>query len=186
MTPDEFYRILLKDGTYANLNATNQESYDRRRLGALYSASLFNANRSRGCINVNFLYASYVSLSKVVRLDGLSDNCGKCTFKVFKNDQLILENITDADIGCPEVEKLDCRLSDETKKIKIDKTPWIHGIEVINFARGIDLLSNSLPVSFTAEIPKHCLNIYNTNVSGSIIPIPNLYLEFDRIKQIRK
>ena len=117
----------------------------------------------------------------IKRQDNKPDDCGDCTLTITKNGQIVHEETRDV---CPEVEKLPCRLSDETKEIKINKKPWIEGIEVIDFARGVNILGRGFPVSFNAEIPKHCLNIYNTNVSGSIVPIPNFYLEFDHIAQI--
>ena len=132
-------------------------------LIALSSCQTFNRTERWGLIN------PFPEVTSITRVDNLPDNCGECTFQVFKNNQLVFERITNAEIGCPEVEKLDCRLSDVYKEIKVDKLPWVEGIEVINFAR--DFI-------FKREIPNHCLNIYSTNIYQSILPINDIYPDY--------
>lgn len=155
--------------------------YDRRTYVGR-ATPIGYAPEDKPCRNDTGYVAGYnTELVDVVRADGQPDNCGGCKLTIALNGQTVHEETRDT---CPDVEKLPCRLSEKRKEIKILKKPWVEGIEVINFARGISILRNGLPISFSSEIPKHCLNIYNTNVSGSIIPLPNIYLEFDHIDQI--
>ena len=86
---------------------------------------------------------------------------GDCIFKVFK-DGVVVHEETRPD--CPEVEQLDCHLSDEYKEIIIDKLPYLERVEVVPYAYqnfGLNV--------YQANIPDECLNIYK-NLTTTIIP----------------
>ena len=85
---------------------------------------------------------------------------GNCIFTVFF-DGVIVHEETRAE--CPEVEKLDCRLSDEYKEITLEKLPFLERVEV----RNQDISTFFLPpldTPFTEvnSLPEHSLNIYRT------------------------
>ncbi len=63
--------------------------------------------------------------------NGQLDNCGDCTFKVFKNGQVIY---TEVRTDCPDVEKLPCKLEEKNKRIEIKKLPFIERVEVVPYA----------------------------------------------------
>lgn len=85
----------------------------------------------------------------------------ECTFTIYKNNQIVHQEVRDR---CPEVEKLNCRLSDEIKVIKIDKLPWLERIEVVPY--GYQNLGLNV---YQAIIPDECLNIYK-NLTTTIVP----------------
>lgn len=90
------------------------------------------------------------------------DNCGDCTFTVTRNGEIVHQEIRDI---CPEVEQLPCRLSDVTKEIKIEKTPWLSKIEVIDFGKdAIKIPGNPFPTPTISAIPTECLNIYRGEI----------------------
>ncbi len=101
-----------------------------------------------------------------------------CTFTVYKNDQIVHQETRNV---CPEVEKIDSRLSDVYKEVKVDKLSYLEGIEVTNYAKDILAVTNN----FKADIPPNCLNIYATYLQPSIIPLESIkYLDAKFINQI--
>ncbi len=113
----------------------------------------------------------------VNRADAISCENGtqpisNCKFTITNNSQIIHQETRDT---CPEVEKLPCRLSEKVNKIKVEKISYYQGIEIVNFARD---------TIFTVEIPQNCLNIYNTNLQLSIIPLPDIYPDYNFVDQI--
>lgn len=74
------------------------------------------------------------------RQDGLPDDCGDCTFTVYKNSEIVH---TQKRKVCPTVEKLPSRLDEVYKEIKISKQAYS---EVVNVNQN--------------SIPDHCLNVY--------------------------
>ncbi|WP_036488034.1 hypothetical protein [Myxosarcina sp. GI1] len=112
------------------------------------------------------------------RLDGELDNCGNCIFTVYKNEQIVYQETRDV---CPKVEKIDSRLSDVYKEVRVDKLSYLEGIEVVNYAKDILAVTNN----FKSDIPSWCLNIYSTSLQPSIIPLEAIkYLDARYIAQI--
>ena len=113
--------------------------------------------------------------TKISRLDGKPDDCGDCTFTIFKEGVVVRQQTRD---DCPEVEILEsdegsnCQLSDRTKIVKIDKFPLIERIDVVDHA--YQNIGRSVQ---KAPIPDNCLNIYKPT-TPTITPIfddrPNL------------
>ena len=123
-------------------------------------------------------------VTDISRVDGGADNCGDCIFTITNNSQIIHQETRDT---CPEVEKLPCRLSDVTKKIKIEKIPYLERIEVRS--EGIDYISLLPPILQGYDIPEECLNIYLTyTLAPPIIseykPIPGVTNPYQFIQQI--
>ena len=94
-----------------------------------------------------------------------------CTFTVYKNGQIVHQETINS---CPEVEQLDCHLSDKYKEITIDKFPYLERVEVVDYAYdvkfGLLIDSNNYGLLLQkGKIPDQCLNIYKNNIV-SIIP----------------
>ncbi len=115
---------------------------------------------------------STYQVTDVNRVDEAEENCNKCSLVIYKNQQVVHNEVRSE---CPEVEVLPCRLSDSLKEVKVEKLNYLEGIEVVNFAR--DTL-------FTVAIPPHCLNIYKTSLQPSIIPLPDIYPDYEFVAQI--
>ena len=85
-----------------------------------------------------------------------------CKFVVYKRNNIVHEETRDR---CPEVEKLPCRLSDETKVITIDKLPFLEKIEVVPYQYSAYRLPGiPAPIPQADPIPKECLNIYKNAI----------------------
>jgi hypothetical protein len=86
----------------------------------------------------------------------------ECTFKVFKQDAIIHQETRSV---CPEVEKLPCRLSDEVKKIEIEKIPYLERAEVVPYHYSTYRLPGiTTPFSQADPIPDECLNVYKNAI----------------------
>ena len=111
----------------------------------------------------------------------------ECIFTVYQNGQIVHQETRDT---CPEVEKLDCRLSDVSKEIKIDKTPWLSSIQVIDFARdSFQQPGVPFPLPDVRPIPDECWNIYRQEIfdflpDGNTTDEPNQPVFGDYIAQI--
>lgn len=167
------WALPLKNNRFFPVREINNNFYNNRTFvnGGI---SINYAAPEQACINdTGYSGGHSLNLVEILREDGQPDNCGDCTFKIFKNNQLVFERITDAEIGCPEVEKLDCRLSDEYKKINIDKLPFLERVEVVNYAYDVrwGLILDTPDYGFLLakkRIPEECLNIYKNNITSTI------------------
>lgn len=123
----------------------------------------------------------FFSIDTIERADGEPDNCGDCIFTITKNNEIVHQETRDV---CPEVEKLDCQLSEENKVIKIDKLPYLQRVEVVDY----EIVKLFLNV-FRGQIPDECLNIYLNDTTGIIplpggVPLPYTYTSWQLITQI--
>jgi hypothetical protein len=122
-------------------------------------------------------------------VDGLPDNCGGCTLKIYKNQQIVYEETRDI---CPEVEELPCRLSDEIKEIKIEKAAYLERIEVRNQTINVGYAQSPLievPFLEIDSLPENCLNIYKTYTLAppflnDYVPLPGIFNPYEYIAQI--
>ena len=89
---------------------------------------------------------STYQVTEVNRADQGQDNCNKCSFTIYKNQQIVHSEEREE---CPEAEVLTCRLSNTSKEIKVEKTNFVERIKVIK--------KNDFEADF---IPKECWNIY--------------------------
>jgi hypothetical protein len=111
----------------------------------------------------------------------------ECTFKVFKQDAIIHQETRSV---CPEVEKLPCRLSDEVKKIQIEKIPYLERVEVRNQSiEPIYLPPANVPLLDVKSLPNECLSIYNTYILAApflsdYVPLPGIINPYQFIAQI--
>ena len=177
------WALPLKNNRFFPVREINNNFYNNRTFvnGGI---SINYAAPEQACINnTGYSGGHSLNLVEVLREDGQPDNCGDCTFKIFKNNQLVFERITDAEIGCPEVEKIPCRLSDEYKEITIDKLPYLERIEVVDYG----YLEFGLNEYFY-PLPDECLNIYRNNITAAIPPFNRLqsgfYVSHEYIAQI--
>lgn len=113
------------------------------------------------------------------RFDGQPDNCGDCTFTITKNGEIIHEETRN---DCPEVEVLPCRLEEISKEIKIEKTPYLERVEVVDYFYDVryGLITDSDNYGLLllkGKIPDNCLNIYSNPIATlpplDLIPITN-------------
>lgn len=92
----------------------------------------------------------------------LSPCQNSCVFKITKNGQTVH---TETRSVCPEVEKIPCRLSDQPKKIEIEKIPYLERVEVVPYAYSAYRLPGlPAPIAQADPIPDECLNIYNNAI----------------------
>lgn len=118
---------------------------------------------------------------------GQPDNCGDCTFTITSNGNTVY---TETRSDCPEVEKLDCRLSDTPKIIAIDKLPYLQRIEVRNqLVNVIYVPPLNAPFLDINSLQHECLNIYNTITTAppflsDFVPLPGVINPYQFIAQI--
>jgi len=126
-------------------------------------------------------------LTNIYRTDGEPDDCGGCEFTITKNGAVVHTETRD---DCPEVEKLPCRLSDESKEIEIEKREYLERIEVRN--QDINLIYVSpleAPLIDSSPLPPNCLNIYQTFVTAppflsNYVPLPGAFNLYSYVEQI--
>lgn len=164
--PTEAYRNL-----YGPIDGIGAEEFRTGWRLCIYAA---NPRGQRGkCFSVSFANGSgnpfsNEEITSIQTLDNVVDNCGDSTFTVYKNGQTVHQETRDQD---PEVEQLPCRLSDVSQEIKIDKTPWLSSIEVIDFGRDADKTPrNPFPLPIPVAIPSECWNIYRREL---LDPLPS-------------
>lgn len=173
------WAIKLTNGVFSKLHPRSEEDYNKNYLPDLRNFGFKNYQvdyPNRPCINTNFPYGYEVQSTKLVRVDGQPDDCGDCTFTIRSNDEIVHQEIRDV---CPEVEQLPCRLSDISQEIKIEKTPWLSRIEVVDYAYDVRLgllvdSDNYGLLLAKKQIPDECLNIYKNNITATI---PNDFIQ---------
>lgn len=107
--------------------------------------------------------------SLVDYFSGETDNCGDCTFEVYRDDRVVIQEIRS---DCPEVEVVEeyCELADTSTEIKIDKVPALTRVEVVPFGYTLDNTPGlPVPIPFRYKIPEHCLNVYRNDI---YLPVP--------------
>lgn len=162
VTPGYYFAIIGNDGTQYGIRELRADLWQNRYLRDERAISIFEVGAASACQNTNSSVGHSPSVSAILRQDRQPDDCGDCEFKVYKQGQLILEEIRDV---CPEVEQLPCRLADVSKEIKIEKLPYLERIEVVPYAySSYRDLGVPAPIVQADEIPAECLNIYNNNV----------------------
>jgi hypothetical protein len=121
---------------------------------------------------VQNLNSNQIEIVPNVGLDDCGDKPSKCIFKVFKNGNIVHQEIRSI---CPQVQQLPCRLSDQVKSIEIEKLRYLERVEVIDWDYETVIGGVPLPVISVkrAEIPHHCLNIYK-NSTTELIPPPGI------------
>lgn len=125
------------------------------QLIALVQTNICQRQTTYG-IGYNFVTTHYK------RGNNQPDNCGDCTFKVFKNNQVVYQEIRAV---CPEVEKIPCRLSEQVKTIEIEKLPYLERVEVVPYQYSAYKLPGvPAPIVQADPIPSQCLNIYNNAI----------------------
>jgi hypothetical protein len=117
------------------------------------------------------------------------NNCppSQCTFKVFKNNQVVHEETR---LTCPEVEKIPCSLSDIEQKIEIKKLPFLERVEVRD--QSIETIFVSpleAPLLDTKPLPSNCYNVYKTYILAppilsDYVPLPGAINPYQYIAQI--
>ena len=157
--------------SYAIRYAINENANPTNR-SILYKADN-NCSNQRGR-----LYGNNLQYIKAIRVDDGDDDCGDCILTITLNGEIVHQETRNV---CPKVEKLDSRLSDEVKTIKVEKLSYLEGIEVVPFARDVFSFSGDLGKS---EIPPNCLSIYKTKTQPSIIPFPDYYPDYEFVAQI--
>ncbi len=149
----------------------NSEAYQNLNKGFAWKNRLVIGNYSE-CRRITSIgLGTKIEYIHLVRADGLPDDCGGCSFTVYKNDRIVHEETRDV---CPQVEQLNSRLSDEQKTIEIDKFPWLERIEVVPYGYEVKLGAifdgpdNYGFALFKEPIPDQCLNIYKNNIASTI------------------
>ena len=128
--------------------------------------------------------SSTYQLVSAVRVDEGSETCTECTFTIYKNQEVVHSEQRE---NCPQVEILPCRLRDEVKEIKIEKSAYLQRIEVRDHA--LEFFGYPAPLIRKVPIPPHCLNIYNTytlaapNLSD-LVPAPGVINPYLFVQQI--
>ena len=122
-----------------------------------------------------------VRLDSFVPLNSPSCIDTYCKFTVYQNGVIVHSEQRE---NCPEVEKIDCKLSEENKVIKVEKLPWLERVEVVDYQIHKLLLN-----VFRAQIPDECLNIYRNDITGIIplpvgFPLPYTYTSWEWVAQI--
>lgn len=111
--------------------------------------------------------------------DGTPNPClPDCLFTITKNGAIVHQETRSV---CPEVEKLPCRISDEIKRIEIEKFPWLERVEVVDWAYDV-LVTPVGAYVYRNPIPNQCLNIYKNGIAVIIPPVlaaPANYLDGD-------
>ena len=108
---------------------------------------------------------------------GNNEDCIDCTLTISKNDRIVHQEIRGT---CPQVEKLNCRLSKEQKVIEIKKIPFLERLEVVDYRYDVRLgyLNDNLEkygfLLVRQNIPNECLNIYKNNITSTI---PNNFFQ---------
>lgn len=107
----------------------------------------------------------------------------QCIFKVFKDNQVVYQRTASV---CPSAEIIPCVLSDELKKITINKTPYLSAISVLPYGiHAVKIQGFPFPLQQQYPIPANCLNVYRDEIFD-IIPNddPNDPVAGDFIAQI--
>lgn len=173
-------------------NPANQRLFEDRTVCINPDRGLSVVPTESACTGRNELNASNdfstYEITSVQEISGRSD-CSECTFTITQNSQVVHTETREV---CPEVEKINCSLSDEYKEIKIKKFPWLSSIAVNNYGREfyeLDIQKTPYPVPILFEIPNECLNIYRMEIfdpltSGYDSNSPNEPVFGDYIAQI--
>lgn len=168
------YRIVLTDGSYISINAYGRASYEARSVRPKRGHGIIYRTSNQKCVNVNKpAYGYDARLTDVVRVDGEPDDCGSCTLKIFKDNQIVFEQTDD---DCPEVENLNgnsrdgCELNDRTEVVRAPKIAYLERLEVVDYAYGLQSIPGvPVPVPQQENIPDECLNVY---VNEIYLPVP--------------
>lgn len=125
--------------------------------------------------------------SIVINLKHENEFCTKCLFKIFENNEIIYQETRNV---CPEVELIDCQLSDTFEELKIDKLSTLERIEIRNQEiKTIYVSPLEAPLIETSPLPEHCYHIYKTVVSApptlsEYVPIPGVINPYQFIAEI--
>lgn len=174
----------LVNNQYMSCSTIRQDWWDSRDLRDGLGGGIRYRKYGSSCINVTSpeygdRLEQYYPI-QIIRVDGQPDNCGDCVFKVIKNGETVYQETRSE---CPEVEQLDCHLSDEYKEIKIEKLPYLKRLEVVDYS--IETFGLNI---VRGNIPDECLNIYRNDTTGVIptpVPVPGgIYQSWDYIAQI--
>ncbi len=154
------YSFIGGDGNkrYGSVAAVDNSSYYQDQILYLRSRTdcVPTTRPARTSTDPSFWEFSYEEIIE----EGVNCNC---TLTIYKNEQIVYEETRDI---CPEVEQLDCRLSEEIREIRIEKTAFLERVEVVDYSY-ISLGGNI----FRGDIPDECLNILK-NLTTQIIPLP--------------
>lgn len=179
-----FYRSYTLTGPIGTITYSYFGTYSHQ--GRKVIAYRVYINSGSGATPTEFIYCweestppepNEVRIHSITRIDGQEDP-KTCTFTVYKSGQIVHQENRNV---CSEVEKLDSRLSNVYKEVKVNKLAYLEGIEVVNYAKDILAVTNN----FRSDIPSWCLNIYSTSLQPNIIPLEGAkYLDAKYIAQI--
>lgn len=159
----------------------------------LYLAYInFGSNPNDSSKSIIYFYEPHtisdvVKITSIARTDGQPDNCGGCEFTITKKGQIIYQETRSV---CPEVEKISCKLSDQTKRIEIEKLPYLERIEVRDQSINTVFVSpNQAPLIDTKPLPSNCLNVYQTYILAApllsnFVPLPGFINPYQFVAQI--
>jgi len=110
-----------------------------------------------------------------------------CTFKVFKNGQIVYQETRNV---CPEVQKIPCQLSAVNKQIEIKKLPYLERVEIRDQSINTVFVSPiQAPLLDTKPLPQNCYNVYKTDILAppllsNFVPLPGVVNPYEYITQI--
>ncbi len=88
-----------------------------------------------------------------------ADGC-LCSFEIYRDGETIFSRTDEA---CPVVNVVPCHLSDEWKKVNIDKEPYWQKIQVVDNNSWSEIISE-LKEFINGEIPPECIEVWKTPV----------------------
>lgn len=166
--PDEPYVKLEKGNSTNDPDAANSFRVEFVNSEGYIISRRYDTLLARSIGNPIYEPTFYDNISLSTIEVVLSNSCDRCNFKVFKNNELIYEeNRKD----CPEIDSSNCKLSDTYEEIKIEKTPFLSAIDVLEFGHsGEKIKGIPFPIAVPFAIPDHCLNIYRFEIFD---PLPD-------------